>query len=59
MKSEYHHTYRIEYDDPVTGERKELIETFFDGLEITSEMAAEDYAYTLADKGYYKVTRIE
>lgn len=57
--SEYHHTYRIDYLDPDDGEWKTIEETFFDGLHISSEMAAEDYAYSLADKGPHRVTRVK
>lgn len=63
--------FKIEYDDPATGERKEVVAEFFytpaqktnDGLEvggITPREWAEDHAYSLADKNTnYTITEIK
>jgi len=52
-------TFKIEYKDPETGERREVEFTDFDTADFTARYWAEDYGYTLADKGWYKVTEIE
>ena len=50
--------FKITYDDPETGESKVIYDTFDDASEITAKECAEDYAYSLADKGYYKVEEV-
>lgn len=51
----------IKYTDPVTQNAEEVIETFKDTVDpvITAQEWAEDYAYSLADKGSYTVKKIK
>jgi hypothetical protein len=46
----------IEYRDPTTEEWKQEMVEFLDSASIPAKEWAEDYAYTLADKGEHKVT---
>lgn len=48
--------FRIEYNDPSTGERCSVDRTFEDGDGLSAKEWAEDYAYSRADKGWYRVT---
>ena len=50
--------FRIEYLDPEDQECKEVLGEFEDTTDpdITAKEWAEDYAYGLADKGWYCVT---
>ena len=48
--------YKIKYADPETGEMKTIESEHADCAALTSRQWAEDLAYSLADKGYYKVT---
>lgn len=50
--------FRIEYRHPETDEAMSIEEDFEDTEEISAKEWAEDYAYTLADKGWYRVTEI-
>jgi hypothetical protein len=47
--------FKITYRDPDTGELIELVEEFEDSPGIAAHEWADDYAYTLADKGWYKI----
>lgn len=59
--------FRISYIHPETVETKEVIQVFSDSVDIiygrkvhiSAEEWAEDYAYTLADKGDYLVKEIK
>lgn len=48
--------FRIDYKDPETQEDKTVYAEFHDTQTITARQWAEDYGYTLADKGYFTVT---
>lgn len=48
-------TFSIEYRDPETGELRQTEAEFSDTVDVTAKIWAEDYAYTLADKGSYTV----
>jgi hypothetical protein len=48
----------IEYTDPQTGEEKQVAAEFTDGNGVSAREWAEDYAYTLADKGRYTVKEV-
>lgn len=50
--------YKIEYAEPETGVMKTIETEQADCGDITSRQWAEDLAYSLADKGYYKVTLV-
>lgn len=50
--------YKIEYAEPETGVIKTIESEHADCGDITSRQWAEDLAYSLADKGYYKVTLV-
>lgn len=52
--------FEIEYTNPETGEREKTVKTFEASTNptISAKEWAEDYAYTIADKGWYKVTEI-
>lgn len=49
--------FKIEYNDPETKEPKVKYQDFEDTGTITAKDWAEDYAYALADKGWFKVTQ--
>lgn len=50
--------FRIEYINPETNEAiKEVIE-FEDTASVSAQEWAEDYAYTVADKGAHEVTQL-
>ena len=51
--------YRIEYKDPITEEIKVITKIFEDTFEIPAKEWAEDFAYALADKGWYEITLLE
>jgi hypothetical protein len=48
----------IEYRDPLTGDWEQTMVKFPDSANIPAKDWAEDYAYTLADKGEHKVTEV-
>jgi len=48
--------FKIEYYDPETLEEVEEHKEFFDTEEVTAWKWAEDYAYTMSDKGWYRIT---
>lgn len=50
--------FRIDYIDPEDGAAKSVFENFDDTETISAIVCAEDYAYTIADKGYYAVTAL-
>lgn len=58
--------FKIRYDDPETGNRKEVIKEFDDWtgdvagneMTISAQAWADDYGYTLADKGWFTATPI-
>jgi hypothetical protein len=51
--------FRIEWTDPESGEPRTEDKTFEDTPNITAREWAEDWAYTVADKGYAKITEIK
>ena len=54
--------FKITYQPPGTedeDERKSVVMDFADTAGVTAEEWAEDYAYTLADKGYHRVEKIK
>lgn len=54
--------FRIEYRDPETNELKEVEKECEDSTDphlITAREWAEDHAYMLADKGWYRITEIK
>lgn len=55
--------FRITYTDPDDGEEKTVEQAFedtnYEGRVITAQLWAEDYAYALADKGYYTIKEIK
>lgn len=52
-------TFKIAYKNPITGEIELTEKSFEDTPTFPAAMWAEDYAYTLADKGWYKVTELK
>ena len=52
-------TFEIKYSDPQTGFIETTRATFEDSQEVSAKMWAEDYAYTLADKGWYRVKELK
>lgn len=48
-------TFEITYRDPHTDELKTVLQYFADDAVLPAKFQAEDYAYSLADKGYYTV----
>jgi hypothetical protein len=67
--------FKIKYEDPETQEPKEVTKSFRDSFKetisfndsfadiitpvISAKEWVEDYAYSLADKGYYTITEVE
>lgn len=51
--------FEITYTDPDSGEEKTIEHTFEDSATATAMEWAEDYAYILADKGYYSIKEIK
>lgn len=51
--------FRIRYRDPETEGVKEVIKYFEDTETVSAELWAEDYAYALADKGWYDITPLD
>lgn len=52
-------TFEIQYRDPQTGFIETIRETFEDSQVGCAKMWAEDYAYTLADKGWYRLKELK
>lgn len=50
--------FRIEYRDPETGENTTVDREFTGTASVSAREWAEDYAYSLADKGPYQITEI-
>ena len=48
-------TFNIYYTDPETGEEVVVMKSFSDIETISAKEWAEDWAYTVADKGHYEV----
>ena len=51
--------FEITYEDPDTLKDVIITAEFSDTPTATAEFWAEDYAYSLADKGYHKVREIK
>lgn len=51
--------FKITYRDPDTNEKVVTYQKFEDTPTITAKQWAEDYAYTLADKGWYTVEEVK
>lgn len=51
-------TFEIVYVDPETQERETVQKTFTDSKEFPAEMQADDFAYTKADKGWYRIKEL-
>lgn len=51
--------FKITYINPDTQEEEEVIQSFEDTQTVTAEEWAEDYAYSLADKGPHTVEVIK
>lgn len=49
----------ITYNDPETGERISVEKEFADSPNVTAKEWAEDYAYSVADKGWNTVEELE
>jgi len=50
--------FKIKYTDPETGE-EEVVKDFEDTPTVSAREWAEDYAYTLADKGHYEIEEVK
>ena len=48
-------TFKIRYIDPKTGEEMVVVKEFETTGSMSAYEWAEDYAYMLADKGWYKI----
>lgn len=48
-------TFRIRWLDPESGETKEETKSFEDTETVTAQEWAEDWAYSMADKGPYEI----
>lgn len=51
--------FKIRYEDPDDQKIREIEKEFQGNLEFTPREWAEDYAYSLSDKGWYRVTEIK
>lgn len=51
-------TFEIRYRDPDTDRIETVVEQFDDTAEVQAKEWAEDYAYTLADKGWYSLKEL-
>lgn len=51
--------YRIRYRDPETGEEESIEREFKDTPTVSAAEWAEDLAYTLADKGWYRIESLD
>lgn len=49
----------ITYHDPATGVVETIIRDFSDSMSVSAKEWAEDYAYNLADKGWYTVEEVK
>lgn len=50
--------FEITYTDPKTNETAKVEKEFEDSHEFPAKMWAEDYGYTLADKGWFMVREL-
>lgn len=51
--------FKIEWKDPETGEHRSEVKEFTGDREFPPHEWAEDYAYSVADKGWHKVTEVK
>lgn len=50
--------FEIQYYDDVSDESRSVVEEFEDTFELSAELQALDYAYSLASKGWHKVMEL-
>lgn len=52
------HTFQIKYRNPTNDNLETVVHSFVDTPDISAQDAADDYGYTLADKGWYHITEL-
>lgn len=52
-------TFEISYTDPETGEEKVVVKTFDGDDKFPAAYWADDYGYTVADKGPYAIKELK